>query len=340
MLKLSRREEDFSDLSLFHKFYDETEMGKLFSKYNIVDRDDLRELCLNEFSGSPKNGDKYKRLTKEEAQLVLYAIELDAITLQEYLETYDGDLDLFNHRFFSELLIPEHQRDKYLQQFLKENGIDVSTEELNDVDIEHRLPEDVLQILRREQVPLTREGIANFCVDLIYDEEPDNYVYYNYSDISVGEFIVLCVESNIISPYDLLPAEPFDSIYYMKFFSDIDYFSTIGKKLDDIERKMGIYDIFFRNIDEIMDKIIKDADVDSFLTLDELDIIRDMSYDYRKDWYAKMFAHYVSDPSEEKIKMLEILRKYLYQSDIHYIETKITGPYVFEEEEMEEDEEL
>jgi len=277
MLKLSRREEDFDSLNQYNQFLNKTIIGKILKKYNIYSDQGLRYFCLNELGG----GDSvFKfRLRLEELCLVVYAIKTGVITLKEYVDTYNGDEDFFNYRFLNQYKIHKNFIDEVMKNVYEGKELNELFISLpSSAEYDYRL-EKIPIVLKQYNIPFRRSAVAEFCRKLIYENNrPNEFIYKTL--LTNAEFIVLCIRGGVIEPTDLVPDQPFDSIYFISFvdkawgsFEDDEESLSIQNFLNHVGEITGIYDMFFTHKDDIFKEIIDKNDIKTIHLLLYSDII-------------------------------------------------------------------
>ncbi|MHA1410829.1 MAG: hypothetical protein ACTSQY_11070 [Candidatus Odinarchaeia archaeon] len=326
MLRFSRREEDFDNFSMFDKFLNDTSIGRLLRKYNIFSKEDLRDVCLTVLSGATHSS--LIPLSPGEISVILYAIETGAITYKEYFDTYEGKVDTFNRRF-----IEPYKEHKELIDNIVKGKIDITDDEIEDIT---GFLGSMEYVLDEYGISHDIEDVTEFCSDIIYanlDDPNKQFFWKGLYDITIGDFVVLCIEKGLVDIYGLSPQDPVSSVYFIRFV-DLESDYRTREFLKDVGEKIGVYDTFFQNKTQIINKIIEDEDsYMAHLIVDELDLL---NYEDLKDFYrmalvkldlAKV-SHYFYD-------LLELLRRHLRQWDIDEINYEVFGPYEYEDEEEE-----
>jgi len=201
MLKLSRREEDFDSLNQYNQFYGKTEIGKILKKYSIFSEPGLRSFCLNELGGTVRD----KFLSIEELCLIVYAIEIGTITLEEYIDTYEGDEDFLNKKFM----------DYY--ELYKDVINDIINKKTDITDAVFSVfPKRLVKAFDLYDISLEKEEIVDFCYDILYSY-PETYIDDSYT---YAEFIVDCLKYGLISVRDLVVGA-FDPLLLLQFIDDL-----------------------------------------------------------------------------------------------------------------------
>jgi len=317
MLKLSRREEDFDNLSMFHQFFDETDIGRLLKKYHVYNEEDLRRLCLRDLSG--REYLKKVKLTPEESRIVLYAIETGTITLQEYLKTYDGNVDDLRYRFFSNLSKEDYSGD--FKQFLEENGIDVSKEDLSRYNtwLYEVLPKEMIRLLESFDVPVTREKVADLCQALLIVDTQGSGAFPDV--YKRASFVALCIEKRIVDPIDLLLDDPMDIIKMLKFILSIKDEELRGF-FDEIIMDLSVNELAAGKKQRLINTIIKNLLVDEAEVLLSSDFLLDE--DIQNFYYDILYEYSdVAFPPKKMRDLIDLVRSYVSPIVVDKIERDV-----------------